>query len=84
MDKGVVTDIVIDTSISHNRGSKLPDKVTFTNSHTTWNSSTNKVPSKPKSTIKLSHQLNGSVPLTVYHQNVRRLRGKANELLSQL
>jgi len=32
----------------------------------------------------LSHQLNGLVPLTVYHQNVRGLRGKANELLSQL
>jgi hypothetical protein len=24
------------------------------------------------------------VPLTIYHQNVRGLRGKANELLSQL
>jgi len=30
MDNGVVTDNVIDTSISHNIGSKLPDKVTFT------------------------------------------------------
>ena len=30
MDNGVVTDNVIDTSISHNRESKLPDKVTFT------------------------------------------------------
>jgi len=33
--------------------------------------------------LKLSRQLNGLVPLTVYHQNVRCLRGKANELLSQ-
>jgi exonuclease III len=43
-----------------------------------------KVPSKSKPKIKLSHQLNGLVPLTFYHQNVRGLRGKANELLSQL
>jgi ribosomal protein L31E len=78
MDKRVVTDNVIDTSISHNKHLKLPDKVTFTNSHTTWNNSTNKVPSKLKSKIKLSRQLNDSVPLTVYHQNVRSLRGKAN------
>jgi hypothetical protein len=78
MHKEVVTNNVIDTSISHNTGSKLPDKVTFKNSHTTWSNSTNKVPSKPNSKIKLSHQLNGSVPLTVYHQNVRGLRGKAN------
>ena len=42
------------------------------------------VPPKPKSKIKLPHQLNGSVPLTVYHQNVQGLRGKTNELLSQL
>jgi len=42
------------------------------------------VPSKSKSKIELSHQLNGSVPLTVYHQSVRRLRGKANELSSQI
>ena len=39
-----------------------------------------KVPSK----IKLFHQLNGSVPLKVYNKNLRGLRGKANELLSQL
>jgi hypothetical protein len=42
------------------------------------------VPSKSKCKIKLSHKLNGSVPLTVYRQNVRGLRGKANELLSQI
>jgi hypothetical protein len=38
----------------------------------------------PKSKIKLPYQLNGSVLLTVYHENVQGLRGKANELLSQL
>jgi adenosylmethionine-8-amino-7-oxononanoate aminotransferase len=43
-----------------------------------------KVPSKSKPKIKLSHQLNGSVPLTIYHQNISGLRWKANELLSQL
>jgi hypothetical protein len=48
---------------------------------TSQNLSTN-IPSKSKSKIRLSHQLNGSVPLTVHHQNVRGLRGKANELLS--
>jgi hypothetical protein len=48
------------------------------------NIQTNTLPSKPKSKIKLSRQLTGSVPLTVYHQNVRGLRGKANELLSLL
>jgi hypothetical protein len=37
-----------------------------------------------KSKIKLSLQPNDSVPLTVYHQNIRGLGGKANELLSQL
>ena len=42
------------------------------------------VPSKSKPKIKLSHHLNGLVPLTIYHQNVKGLRGKANELLSQL
>jgi hypothetical protein len=30
-----------------------------------------KVPSKSKPKIKLSHQLNGSVPLTVYHKYKR-------------
>ena len=30
MGNGVVTENVIDTSISHNTGGKLPDKVTFT------------------------------------------------------
>jgi hypothetical protein len=63
--------------------SRLP-RLKFTNSHTTWRNSTSKVPSKPKSETKLSHQLSGTVPLTIYHQNVRRLRGKASELLSQL
>jgi len=43
MDNGVVTDNITDTSIGHNTGSKLLDNVTFTNSHTTWNKSTNSV-----------------------------------------
>jgi len=44
MDNGVVTDNVIDTTISHNTGSKRLDYVTFNISHTTWNNSANKVP----------------------------------------
>jgi len=43
-----------------------------------------KVPPKSKPKIQFSHHLNGLVPLTIYHQNVRGFRGKANELLSQL
>ena len=42
------------------------------------------VPSKTKTNIKLFHHSNGLVPLTIYHQNVRGLRGKTNELLRQL
>jgi len=44
MDSGVATDNVIDTSISHNTGSKLLDNGTFTNNHTTWNNSIKQVP----------------------------------------
>jgi hypothetical protein len=33
---------------------------------------------------KSSHQISRSIPLTVYHQNIRGLRGKANDLLGQL
>jgi len=44
MDRRVATDNVIDTTISHNTGSKLLDNVIINNSHTTWNSSANKVP----------------------------------------
>jgi hypothetical protein len=43
MDNGVATDNIIDTTISQNKGSKLPDNVTFNNSHKTWNNSANKV-----------------------------------------
>jgi len=50
---------------------------------TTSQNLSTKVPSKSKPKIKLS-QLNCLVPLTVYHRNVRGLRGKANKLLSQL
>jgi len=44
MDNGVVIDNVIDTTISHNTGSKRLGNVTFNNSHTTLNNSANKVP----------------------------------------
>jgi len=44
LDNRVATDNVIDTTISHNMGSKLLDDVTFNNIHTTWNNSANKVP----------------------------------------
>jgi len=54
------------------------------NTLTTFQNLSTNVPSKSKFKIKLSHQINGSVPLTVYHQNVRGLRGKVNELLSQV
>ena len=43
MDNQVATDNVIDTTISHNTGSKLLDNVIINNCHTTWNSSANKV-----------------------------------------
>ena len=33
---------------------------------------------------KSSHQIIRSIPLTIYHQNIRALSGKANELLGQL
>ena len=46
MDNGVATDNVIDTTISHNKGSKLLDNVTLNNSHTIWNNSANKVHSQ--------------------------------------
>jgi hypothetical protein len=39
MDNGVVTDNVIDTSISINKSSKFLDNGTFTNSHVKWNNS---------------------------------------------
>jgi len=44
MDNGVATDIVVDTTISHNTDSKLLDNVILNNSHTTWTRSANKVP----------------------------------------
>jgi hypothetical protein len=46
MDNGVATDNAIDTTISHNMGSKLLDNVTLNNSHTTRNNSANKVHSQ--------------------------------------
>ena len=48
------------------------------------NNLSTEVPSKSKPKIKLSHHLNGLVPVTIYYQNVRGLRGKTNKLLSQL
>lgn len=53
------------------------DKETSKNSCT-------KLPLNPKSKIKLSHAQNSLLPLTVFHQNIRGLRGKTNELISQL
>jgi hypothetical protein len=44
MDNRVVTDNIIDTSISNNKGSKLLDNGTLTNSHLKWNNSTKKLP----------------------------------------
>jgi len=54
------------------------------NTLTTSQNLSTKEPPKCISKIKLPHQLNGSVPLIVYHKNVRGLRRKTNELLSQL
>ena len=48
------------------------------------NNSCTKLPLNHKSEIKLSHAQNSQSPLNVYHQNIRGLRGKANELISQL
>jgi hypothetical protein len=42
------------------------------------------VPPKSISKTKLPLQQKDSVPLIFYHQNIRSLRGKVNELLSQL
>jgi len=42
------------------------------------------IPPKSKAKTKLPPQLKDSVLLMVYHQNIRSLRGKVNELLSQL
>jgi len=55
MDNGVVTDDVIDTTISHNMGSKLLDNVTFNNSHTARNNSANKVPFSNKCLCAISY-----------------------------
>jgi hypothetical protein len=54
------------------------------NTITTHQKLSTEVPPKSKTKTKLSPQLKGSVPLTVYHQNIRGLRGKENELLGQL
>jgi len=70
---------------------KFNELVNLTNTQDLYNETdhklnklSTKVPSKSKPKIKLSHHLNGLVPLTIYHKNVRGLRGKANELLSQV
>jgi len=44
MDNGVATDIVLDTTISHNTDSKLLDNVILNNSHTTWTRSAKSIP----------------------------------------
>jgi exonuclease III len=51
---------------------------------TTYQRLSTEVPPNSKSISTLPSQLKGSVPLTVYHQNIRGLREKVNELLSQL
>jgi hypothetical protein len=110
VDNGLVTDNVIDTSISRNTGSKLPDKVTFTNSRTTWDNSTNKVPFSNKclyatsyisdmqpealmsnDTINVEHtsvtdssQVPRTKSLKIFHQNIRGLGNKSNELYCHL
>jgi len=53
------------------------DKDTLKNSCT-------KLPLNPKSKFKLSHAQSSLLPLTVFHQNIRGLRGKTNVLISQL
>jgi hypothetical protein len=55
MYNGVVTDYVINTTISHNTGSKRLGNVTFSNSHTTWTNSANKVPFSNKCLCATSH-----------------------------
>jgi hypothetical protein len=55
------------------------------NTITTSQNLTTKAPSQAnQSKIKLSYQINGSVPITVYDKNIRRMRGIVKELLSQL
>jgi len=51
---------------------------------TTYHKLSTELPPKSKSKTKLPPQLKDSVSLTVYHQNIQGLRGKVNELLSQL
>jgi hypothetical protein len=105
MDNRVVTDNVIDTSISNNKGSKLLDNGTFTNSHIKWNNSTKKLPfsnkyqyttiyiEAPVSTdainveqtlVKNSSQVPRNKSLKIFHQNIRGLGTKFNELYCHL
>jgi len=65
MDNGVVTDNVVDTSISHSTCSKLLDNGTFTNNHTTWNKSTKKVPfsNKYQCTISYINDMQPEAPM---------------------
>jgi hypothetical protein len=59
--------------------------VSSSNTIKTSQNLTTKVPTQAKpSKMKLSYQLNGSVPLNVYHQNIQGLRGRVNELFSRL
>ena len=54
------------------------------NNFTAYQKLSTKAPpkSKPKAKTKLPPQKKGSLPVTVYHQNIRGLRGKVMELLS--
>ena len=75
---GVVTDNVIENTMSHNMGSKLLDNVTFNNSHTIWNNSANMVPFSNKclcATLYISDMqletLMSNDTITVEHMLVR-------------
>jgi len=110
MDNRVVTANVIDTSISHNKNSKLLDNGTFTNSHVKWNNSTKKLPfsnecqyitsyindMQPEApvsndainvehtSVKDSSQVKQNKSLKIFHQNIRGLCNKFNELYCHL
>jgi hypothetical protein len=93
MDNRVATDNIIDTTISHNRGSKLLDNVTLNNSHTTWNNSANKVHSQinvcvlinvEHILVKDSSQVPRNKSVNIFHQNIRDLGNKSNELYCHL
>jgi hypothetical protein len=105
MVNGIVTNNVINTSISNNKGSKLLDNGTFPNSHVKWNSSTAKLPSSStcqdntlytatpvsndashvkQTLVKDSSQAPQNKGLKIFHQDMRGLGNKFNELYCHL